>query len=109
MLMKTLRQCCQIFDYFSVLQYIDKYEENSSVNIAGRFDAMAAIAAPFLNLCRLNYSLLATLKNKIMFYFQLALKQTADSHIFKFLKNKIFRDPRDFETQLYLCNEAFKE
>ena len=41
--------------------------------------------------------------------FQLALKQTADNHIFKFLKNKIVRDNRDFETQLYLCNEAFKE
>jgi hypothetical protein len=42
------------------------------------------------------------------FNFQLALKQTADNHIFKFLKNKIVRDHRDFETQLYLCNEAFK-
>jgi len=36
------------------------------------------------------------------------MDQTADNHIFKFLKNKLSRDSTDFETQLYLCNEAFK-
>merc|ERR1719509_253119 len=36
------------------------------------------------------------------------MDQTADSHIFKFLRNKLSRDPTDFESQLYLCNEAFK-
>jgi len=36
------------------------------------------------------------------------MNQTADNHIFKFLKNKFSRDSTDFETQLYLCNEAFK-
>jgi len=36
------------------------------------------------------------------------LNQTADNHIFKFLKNKFAQDSTDFETQLYLCNEAFK-
>ena len=68
--------------------------------------------------------------------FQVWMEQTADNHIFKFLKNKLsrclfnsyicsasfygkylrrcanqsdrFRDSTDFETQLYLCNEAFK-
>ena len=28
---------------------------------------------------------------------------------FRFLKNKVSGDSTDFETQLYLCNEAFKE
>ena len=70
--------------------------------------------------------------------FQVWMDQTADNHIFKFLKNKLsrfvlhsyvflsrischgkylrrsanqsecLRDSTDFETQLYLCNEAFK-
>jgi len=39
---------------------------------------------------------------------KLFLRQTADNHIFKFLKNKISRDTSDFDTQLYLCNEAFQ-
>ena len=36
------------------------------------------------------------------------MNQTADNHIFKFLKNKFTHDSTDFETQLYLCNEAFQ-
>jgi len=36
------------------------------------------------------------------------MDQTADNHIFKFLINKLAKDSTDFETQLYLCNEAFK-
>ena len=36
------------------------------------------------------------------------MNQTADNHIFKFLKNKFTHDSLDFETQLYLCNEAFQ-
>jgi len=39
---------------------------------------------------------------------KLAMDQTADNHIFKFLINKLAKDSTDFETQLYLCNEAFK-
>jgi len=39
---------------------------------------------------------------------KLLLQQSADNHIFKFLKNKISRDLTDFESQLYLCNEAFQ-
>ena len=35
------------------------------------------------------------------------MNQTADNHIFKFVKNKFTQDSTDFETQLYLCNEAF--
>ena len=36
------------------------------------------------------------------------MNQTADNHIFKFVKNKFLHDSTDFETQLYLCNEAFR-
>jgi len=36
------------------------------------------------------------------------MDQTSDNHIFRFLVNKVSRDSTDFETQLYLCNEAFK-
>eukprot|EP00092_Neocalanus_flemingeri_P010313 GFUD01011110.1.p1 GENE.GFUD01011110.1~~GFUD01011110.1.p1 ORF type:complete len:1009 (-),score=246.24 GFUD01011110.1:254-3280(-) len=39
---------------------------------------------------------------------KVSMNQTADNHIFKFLKNKLSKDSTDFETQLYLCNEAFK-
>lgn len=39
---------------------------------------------------------------------KVAMDQTADDHIFKFLINKLSKDSTDFETQLYLCNEAFK-
>ena len=35
------------------------------------------------------------------------MNQTADNHIFKFVKNKFVHDSTDFETKLYLCNEAF--
>ena len=38
----------------------------------------------------------------------MSINQTADNHIFKFIKNKLAKDSTDFETQLYLCNEAFK-
>ena len=38
---------------------------------------------------------------------QVWMNQTADNHIFKFVKNKFVHDSTDFETKLYLCNEAF--
>jgi len=39
---------------------------------------------------------------------KVSMNQTADSHIFKFVKSKLVKDSPDFETNLYLCNEAFK-
>ncbi|GAB6022522.1 hypothetical protein CHUAL_006629 [Chamberlinius hualienensis] len=37
------------------------------------------------------------------------LGETSDQHIFKFIKGKLgLENPRDFESRIYLCNEAFK-
>ena len=36
------------------------------------------------------------------------MSSDADNHIFKFLMNKFYNDSTDFETQLYLCSEAFR-
>jgi len=40
--------------------------------------------------------------------FKVSINQTSDNHIFKFIRNKFVKDTSDFESQLYLCNEAFK-
>ena len=59
-----------------------------------------------LTLLRLAVALTVTICLNVIL--KLSLNQSADNHIFKFLKNKLSADSTDFETQLYLCNEAFQ-
>ena len=52
--------------------------------------------------------IMITVQTVIFFSLQVWMNQTADNHIFKFVKNKFTTDSTDFESQLYLCNEAFQ-
>jgi len=59
-----------------------------------------------LSVVRIFFAVAVTIGLNIVM--KLLLRQTADNHIFRFLKNKIVEDHSDFETRLYLCDDAFQ-